>query len=199
MPTARGAPDPSLRELASRYSPAQRRTADAALDLFAVHGVGGTSLQMIAGAVGVTKAAIYHQFPTKDAIVLAAIETQLQPLEAALEATSDEGSAALLEAVVDVLVANRRTLSTLQSDPVLFRLLGEHPPSLRMFVRLFRTLLGDDVGDRARVQASVLSAAFGAVAYPFVIGMDDATLRDELLAIMRRIVAAGPSPLGVDG
>jgi AcrR family transcriptional regulator len=181
----RAAPPTTLRELAARYSPTQRRTVDAALGLFAVHGVGGTSLQMIADVLGVTKAAVYHQFQTKDAIVLAAIEVQLQPLEAAIE--TSEGREDLLAAVVDALVANRRTLSTLQSDPVLFRLLGEHPPSLRMFVRLFNLVLGDTGDDRARVRASVLSAAFGAVAYPFVIDLDDATLRDELLAIMRSI------------
>ena len=175
----------TLRDLAARYSPTQVRTTEAALALFAVHGVGGTSLQMIADALGVTKAAIYHQFQTKEAIVLAAIEVQLQPLEAAI-ATFDQ-SEALLAAVVDVLVANRRTLSTLQSDPVLFRLLGEHPPSLRMFIRLFSVLLDDDSSDRARIRASVLSAAFGAVAYPFVIDLDDGILRDELLTLLRAI------------
>jgi AcrR family transcriptional regulator len=30
--------------------------------------VSGTSLQMIAGAMGVTKAAVYHQFKTKEEI-----------------------------------------------------------------------------------------------------------------------------------
>ena len=63
----------------------------AALELFADHGVGGTSLQMIADAVGVTKAAIYHQFNTKEAIVLGVIEVQLVPLEAALEEAESAG------------------------------------------------------------------------------------------------------------
>ena len=35
----------------------------------------GTSLQMIADAMGVTKAAVYHQFHTKEEIVLAVAET----------------------------------------------------------------------------------------------------------------------------
>ena len=79
------APSPTdLRDRASRYSAAQRRTVDVALELFARHGVGGTSLQMIADSLEVTKAAVYHQFHTKDAIVLAVLETHLQPLEAAL-------------------------------------------------------------------------------------------------------------------
>ena len=52
----------TLRERAARYSSAQRRTIDAALELFADHGVAGTSFQMGAAAVGGSKAAIYHQF-----------------------------------------------------------------------------------------------------------------------------------------
>jgi AcrR family transcriptional regulator len=180
-------PEGSLRALAARYSPTQVRTVGVALELFAVHGVGGTSLQMIANALGVTKAAVYHQFQTKEAIAVAAIEVQLQPFEAALEAAPRREE--LLEAVVDVLVANRRTAGILQSDPVLFRMLGEHPPSLHMFIRLFDILLGQNVDERGRVRASVLAAAFGAVAYPFVIDIDEGTLRKELLATMRRILS----------
>ena len=183
----------TLRELSARHTPAQRRTMDAALELFADHGVGGTSLQMIADAVGVTKAAIYHQFKTKDEIVLGVLEVHLVPLEAALEAAEAEGPTlrareALLARVIDTVVENRRALSTLQSDPVLFRLLGEHEPSRLLFVRLFSVLLGDDFGDQARVRAAVLSAAIGAVAHPFVIDLDNDTVRDELLQVTRRLI-----------
>ena len=68
-----------------RRSAAQTRIVTAALALFAEHGVNGTSLQMIADAIGVTKAAVYHQFKTKDEIVLAAAEVELAKLEAALD------------------------------------------------------------------------------------------------------------------
>src|SRR5689334_14173118 len=66
-----GAVIPSGREAGAEpaehpYRAAQQRIVDAAVPLFAEHGVGGTSLQMIADAVGVTKAAVYHQFKTKD-------------------------------------------------------------------------------------------------------------------------------------
>src|SRR4029079_12012938 len=73
-----------------RRSEAQTRVIAAALGLFADHGVNGTSLQMIADAVGVTKAAIYHQFKTKDEIVIAAVEVELVKLEAALDAAAAE-------------------------------------------------------------------------------------------------------------
>ena len=45
------------------------------------HGSGGTSLQMIADAIGVTKAAVYHQYRTKDEIILAAAEDELRSSE----------------------------------------------------------------------------------------------------------------------
>ena len=146
----------TLRELAARYSPVQRRTIAVALDLFGGHGVGGTSLQMIADALGVTKAAVYHQFFTKDAIAVASIEVHLQPFEEALEAAESAGASVdaregLLAAVIDAAVENRQSVRTLQSDPVLFRMLGEYPPSIQMWMRLFRILLGDDVDDRARI------------------------------------------------
>jgi AcrR family transcriptional regulator len=184
---------PSLRELAARYSPIKRRTIETALALFAQHGVGGTSLQMIADELGVTKAAVYHQFPVKEAIAQAVIEVELSSIEEALEraesiepvATSRE---VLLEAVVDIVVANRGSLSTLQSDPVLFRMLNEYEPSLRMWLRLFGLLLGDDVDDRLRVRASVVAAAMGSDVYPCVIGRDDRTVRDELLVITRNLL-----------
>ncbi len=73
-----------------KRSAAQVRIITAALDLFGEHGVNGTSLQMIADALGVTKAAIYHQFPAKDDIVLAAIEVELAKLEATLDSVEAE-------------------------------------------------------------------------------------------------------------
>ncbi|PRC50878.1 TetR family transcriptional regulator, partial [Mycobacterium sp. ITM-2017-0098] len=41
------------------------------------HGVSGTSLQMIADAMGVTKAAVYRQFKTKEEIVIAITEREM--------------------------------------------------------------------------------------------------------------------------
>src|SRR5262245_44261721 len=85
---------------------AQRRVIDAALVLFAEHGISGTSLQMIAGSLGVTKAAVYHQYNTKDAIVLAVAQVVLARLEAAVTAAEAERSrprkrAMLVTAMID--------------------------------------------------------------------------------------------------
>src|SRR5262249_40185299 len=74
------------------HSAAQTRIIEAALDLFAEHGIGGTSLQMIADALGVTKAAVYHQYNTKDEIVLALAPGVLSRLGAALTVAAGESS-----------------------------------------------------------------------------------------------------------
>ena len=180
--------------LASRYSAAKLRTVDAALELFTRHGITGTSLQMIADKLGVTKAAIYHQFPTKDAIVVAVVEVHLVPIEDALLTAervgpTPEAREDLLSAIIDTVVRNRFMLTTLQSDPALFRVLADHDESRHLWVRLFTFLLGDQLDNPERVRAAVLSAAIGAVAHPFVRDLDDQELATELLVITRRLIA----------
>src|SRR5512144_1648471 len=133
------------------YTAAQTRIVEAALALFAEHGVGGTSLQMIADALGVTKAAVYHQFKTKDEIVLAAAEAELAHLEAAIEAAEAEpdrnrAREIVVERIVDLAVARRRMESTLLGDPVIVRFFAGHEPYHAVMRRLYRLLMGDDAG-----------------------------------------------------
>lgn len=176
------------------HSAAQQRIVDAALDLFGEHGVSGTSLQMIADAIGVSKAAVYHQFNTKDEIVIAAAEFELLQLEAALDAAEAEPSRAkaldmLLTRVIDLAVKRRRMVRFLQHDPVVVRFLAEHEPFRQLMNRLFRALTGNDDGADARVPAAMLSAAIGgAVMHPLVVDLDDDTLRAELLKFTRRLL-----------
>lgn len=59
----------------------RERVLDASLELFAERGVAGTSLQMIAERLGLTKAAVYHHFRTKDAIVLEVLRPGLDELD----------------------------------------------------------------------------------------------------------------------
>ena len=176
------------------YRAAQTRIVAAALELFAVHGVAGTSLQMIADAIGVTKAAVYHQFKTKDEIVLAAAEADMARLEAALEAAEAEhgrpqARELLLVRLVDLAVDHRRMVSMLQSDPVMIRLLIAHEPFRRLMDRLHHLLAGDDPDDDGRVPVAMISAAIGgAVTHPLVADVDDDTLRANLLGLARRFL-----------
>jgi AcrR family transcriptional regulator len=176
-------------------SAAQTRILDAALRLIAEHGVGGTSLQMIAGAVGVTKAAVYHQFKTKDQIVIALTERELGGLEEALEAAEAEdhpprARELLLDRVIDLAVERRGAASTLQFDPVIVRLLAEHKPFQRFVERLYSVLVAD-AGADTRVLAAMLSGAIAVgVLHPLVADIDDDSLRAQLLRITRRLFDA---------
>jgi AcrR family transcriptional regulator len=190
-------PSPGVR--ADRYSEVQQRTIAAALDLFAEHGVGGTSLQMIADRVGVTKAAIYHQFKTKEAIVLAVAETTLVRLEDALaeaeaQPSREAGRVLLLERVIDLAIERRRWVNALQGDRVMIRLLGEHPPFVDLMNRVYALLLDEAADDASLMRTAIVSAAVGAaIVHPLVAHLDDETMRAELLRVTRRLFDLGPT------
>src|SRR5262245_36345102 len=176
------------------FTAAQARIVAAAIDLFAEHGVGGTSLQMIADAIGVTKAAVYHQFRTKDEIVVAAAEAELARLRVAVEAAEAEPDRAeardvLVARIVDLAVERRRMESTLLGDPVLVRYFAHHEPFRRLMDRLYRLLMGDEAGPDGQLPAAMLTAAIGgAVMHPLVADLDDDTLRSQLLRLARRFL-----------
>jgi AcrR family transcriptional regulator len=175
-------------------SAAKTRIIAAALELFAEHGVNGTSLQMIADAIGVTKAAVYHQFNTKAEIVGAAAEVELAKLELVLEAAEvapsrQQSLDILLVQLIDFAVERRRWVGALQGDPVMIRFLAEHEPFMLVMERLYRVLIGDQDSPQARVPAAMISAAIGgAVLHPLVVDLDDETLRSELLRLARRLL-----------
>ncbi|WP_433360483.1 TetR/AcrR family transcriptional regulator [Actinoplanes sp. CA-142083] len=177
----------------NRPGTARERLLAAALDLFAEHGVSGTSLQMIADRLGVTKAAVYHQFPTKDEIVLAVIDPALERLEPIAEhAEAQRGHTArrdtVLAGVVDLVVEYRRVSSTLSFDPVVVRLVRSHH-ALRSLQRIRRLLGGTAPDPGSRVRMAVLSGGLiMAGADPAVAGLDDEDFRDHLLAAARRIL-----------
>jgi AcrR family transcriptional regulator len=179
-------------------SAAQTRVLDAALKLIGENSVGGTSLQMIADEIGVTKAAVYHQFKTKEEIVIALTERELGGLEEALEAAEAEQSQPrarelLLERVIDVTVKRRGVASTLQFDPVIVRLLAQHNPFQQFIRRLYGVLIGE-AGDEARVSAAMLSGAIAVgVMHPLVAGIDDDKLRSQLLRVGRRVIGVSES------
>jgi AcrR family transcriptional regulator len=177
------------------HTAAQSRIVDAALELFGEHGISGTSLQMIADAIGVTKAAVYHQYPTKDEIVLAVAEVILVRLEAAVTVAEAETSRAraretLMGEMIDLAVERRRMAGILQRDPVMLRFLQDHEPFREVMERVNRVLMGGGAFDaRARAGAAILAAAIaGAVVHPLVLDLDDGTLRAQLRRQLRKLL-----------
>src|SRR4051794_1772857 len=92
----------------------RREILDTALDLFAERGYHGTSVREIATAVGVRESALYHHFPSKEAVLTAVLadhaEARIHEVEPALRALVEQP----LEEIVTVLV--QQVLRIFQSD-----------------------------------------------------------------------------------
>lgn len=175
-------------------SAAQARVISASMELFARNGVGGTSLQMIADSIGVTKAAVYHQYNTKDEIVLAAAEAELASVDsivrvAEAEPTRLRARRSLVKGMIDLAVAHRRTVGTILNDPIVTHSFSEHDSFRQVMDRMSHVLMGDDIGHQARVSTAMLTAAIsGTVMHPLVAGLDDDTLRSQLQRLVRRLL-----------
>lgn len=175
-------------------SAAQLRTLKATAQLFSEYGVGATSYQMVADALGVTKGAIYHQFKSKDELIVAVAELELANLEDALQDAQAEedpvrGRELLLTRVIDHAVEHRRAASTLLFDPIAIRLLSDHEPFQHFVERLYGMLVGEGSGPQTQVRlAALVSVVAGTVSHPLVADLDDKTLREQLFGIVRRII-----------
>ncbi|MFY0615840.1 TetR/AcrR family transcriptional regulator [Shimia sp.] len=73
-----------------------------AASYFSEHGYGGVSMRKIAAYLGVSKSALYHYFPTKEALFLASTEAAMQAIPApdALSAATPEEQMAQLSAAM---------------------------------------------------------------------------------------------------
>jgi len=180
--------------MSTQPSAAQARIIAAAVRLFAHHGVGGTSLQMIADEIGVSKAAVYHQYKTKEEIVRAVGLAELAGVEAVLEQAEAkpspaEARAAAIQGMVDLAVDRRRQSTAILSDPVVGRLFAKDKHLHRVMSRLNRLLMGPDAGPDSHVETAMLTAAIsGAAMHPLVSRRDDETLRAQLVQLAHRFL-----------
>jgi AcrR family transcriptional regulator len=166
---------------------------NAARGLFAEYGVAGTSLQMIADAMGVTKAAVYHQFRTKDEIVIATADHELVTLEAAVEEAEaadnlSEARRTLLRQLIDFSVRDRALVRAWQGDPVMMRVLENHEPFRRLTTRMFALLVDEGDGTDRTVPAAMLSAAIAAVGQPTLARLAPDVLRERVFRYACRLL-----------
>ena len=180
----------------ARRGEGRPRVLDAALRLFAEHGVSGTSLHMIADELGVTKAAVYYQFQTKEALVRAVLEPafrRMAELVATAEATPSpaEQVDTTLVGLVDLVVDHRRVAAALRGDPAAGHVADSLESLHTLVTRLVRLLSGADPTTARRVAASmVVGGLMLSGVDPQLADLDDETLRRELLRFGRRALAA---------
>lgn len=77
------------RTRANDFEEKQRGILDMAARVFAEQGMDKASMSQIAQAASVSKALLYHYYPSKDALIFAIIITHLEALEVAIEEVDD--------------------------------------------------------------------------------------------------------------
>src|SRR5689334_12304074 len=110
----------------SPRSDTRARIIDVALELFAGQGYEKTSLREIADRLGVTKAALYYHFKTKDDIVHGIVESMAAPIDEAIAWGEQKPWSPELR---DELV--RRFASGMAERAPLLRFFHENQPALR--------------------------------------------------------------------
>jgi AcrR family transcriptional regulator len=174
---------------------ARQRVLDAALELFSEHGISGTSLQMIADRIGVTKAAVYHQFPAKTDIALGLLTDVFAALDDLVtEAESrpaDERQDVVIPGIVEAMVHQRQVMSALYRDPEMERLVAEHEEHRATRERMDALLhtSGEADDGRRRLGWAVVGAGFTrAIVDPQFADLPEAELKAELIRLAHRIL-----------
>ncbi|MGW4484566.1 TetR/AcrR family transcriptional regulator [Amycolatopsis sp. NPDC004368] len=171
------------------------RLLGTALRLFAEHGVEGTSLQMIADALGVTKAAVYYHFKTKAEITEAVAAPAIGELdhivsEAAKQRRRGAQVDYLLDGFVDLVVRHRVLVALFSSDPGIGRAIENSTRGMEGFKNaLIGILAGPEPDTSSRVAALVaLTGLAMAGGSPDIAELDDESLRRELIDVGRRLL-----------
>ena len=179
-----------------------RRIARLALDRFRVSGFVGTSIADLAGALGVSKAAIYYHYRSKDALLHRLIDPLLDAIDACIHDHTTPAASArtrqLLGACLAVLIAHREVVPLVATDVAVLN----HPgigPRLRAQNQQLRTLLtAPDTSPLARLRAE---AALGAIWRPLIaepqLDLTDPAHQHTL--VDAAVAALQPSPSLPDG
>ncbi|MBJ7340519.1 TetR/AcrR family transcriptional regulator [Mycolicibacterium sp.] len=174
---------------------ARGRVLEAAVALFAEHGVHGTSLQMIADRVGVSKAAVYYQFHSKEDIALEVLRPSIDDIGRFIriaDALPDarQQRAVAVSGLIEMIVRHRRLAVMFYGDPAIDQLVLSEPEFKAVTDRLRELLEGPDRTDVDRVAFSVFFSGVGkAAADPELADIDDADLHRALLDLSGRILS----------
>lgn len=174
------------------------RIQEVALELFCEQGYEKTSLREIADRLGVTKAALYYYYKTKDDIVVSCVEDYLGELDEVinwgrLQPRTDRTRQEIICRYADVVLHRRAAMRFFQQNPSAERVTIGSEFKSRM--EALHGLLVDPDGpltQHVRALAAVASLHLA----PAVFQDDRYTpdqVRDAALAVSRELVAAHPS------
>lgn len=170
----------------------RQRFIDVAVSLFTQRSFAGTSLQMIADELGVTKAAVYHHFHTREDLLNAVVEPLLGQLRIIVDAAEEQRSTHaraeyMLSGYAGVAVRNRALVSVLAADPGAIEMLRAQRDLGTLIDRQIKLLADVDPGPAGLVKASLV---LGGIAGATKVDLDDDVL-------LRYLIEAGRRTLGL--
>jgi len=178
---------------AVRAPDSRHRFVDAAIRLFARHSFAGTSLQMIADEVGVTKSAVHHHFRTREELLTAVVEPLAGELRAAVAAaeaqrTRRARAERMLTGFIDVVIRNRVLVPVLGGDPGAIETLRSHADWNELGERMLKLLADVDPGVGGWIKADLTVSGIACGMGMRALDLDDDLLREHLVGAGRRIL-----------
>jgi AcrR family transcriptional regulator len=169
----------------------RQRFIDVAVRLFTQRSFAGTSLQMIADELGVTKAAVYHHFHTREDLLNAVVEPLLEQLRIIVDAAEQQRSIHaraeyMLTGYTGLAVRNRALLSVLAADPGAIEMLRSQRDLGTLIDRQIKLLADVDPGPAGLVKAALVLAGIAGAAGPTLVELDDDDLNRYLIEAGRR-------------
>jgi AcrR family transcriptional regulator len=171
------------------------RILDAALELFSEHGFDGTTLQQIADRLGVTKAALYYHFRSKDDLLQALVTPASAGLDQMLEShealpDTPARRRRFMEDYLDYLLLHRRLVAYMVRDLAILAHPAIASGSADRRERVAAMLAGDGLDFHDEIRVALAFHGIGGVIaqYP---GVESGELRDALLDAARTLLRPG--------
>jgi AcrR family transcriptional regulator len=178
------------------------RIQHVAVELFSEHGYEGTSLREIAEQLGVTKAALYYHFKSKEDIILSLVEDYQAQMDALIgwareRPGNTETRRELLSRYMQIVADRSQVFRMLHQNQAALNTMAEALRTLKNApLRLADQLAGPDASLRERARAMM---ALGSMSVGWMFLADQVTDRDELSEIVSSIAGELIEPLPAYG
>jgi AcrR family transcriptional regulator len=186
----------------------RERILEAALDLFTDQGFDKTSLRKVSERVGVTKAALYYHFRSKEELLASLVERAhgigrhgidlFPPLTGPVDF---EAVLHAFEPILDQVLSQRKVFVLMERNRTAIETLRDHDPEHLAGHKQFEQRWAEFVGnpklslrDRVRVSSAFGALMAGAIGTTRGLGAEAPEgLKEELLAVIRDILGV-PHP-----
>jgi AcrR family transcriptional regulator len=173
------------------------RIREVAVELFSTRGYEKTSLREIADELGVTKAALYYHYRSKEELLASLVQPVLDDMSAVVDRIDEKlgpanldaaGKWQLLEDYLDVLLQHRRVCEMFARDAASMAAMGPlWDQAVRVNTRMLARLSGSQASQADRVRAyAAMQAMESALMSGAVLGdIPEEVVKSTLLTTVR--------------